>query len=250
MPKPKTFFETISPKASFLLGVVTAVALFSLVGLISLSSVLISNSDETVATNTNTSNSNSAANTNAAADTGILTSISPDSIRYTKGSGDYTFIEYTDLECPFCKTFHETLNAIAPEYDGKVAFTLKHFPLNIHSKAKREAGAAECAGKQGKFFEYIDKVFEVTPSNNKLEDSQLFTIADELGLDATAFENCIENKEYEDAVTADAQEAMGTGGSGTPHSVLIDSSGTIITRFKGALPESQMRDAFAELIPE
>ena len=95
------------------------------------------------------------------------------------GQDDYIFgnpeaeikiVEFSDLECPFCKSFHVTLHQVVQEYDGKVAWIYRHFPIDSrHPKADAEAVAVECAGKLGgneMFWKYIDKLFEVTPSNN------------------------------------------------------------------------------------
>ena len=84
-------------------------------------------------------------------------------------------VEYSDFECPFCKTFHQTMKEIMREYpaDGKVAWVYRHFPLDqIHSQARKEGEASECAaelaGNKG-FWDYTNKLFEITPSNNKLD---------------------------------------------------------------------------------
>jgi protein-disulfide isomerase len=59
-------------------------------------------------------------------------------------------VEYSDMECPFCKRFHPTMQQTVDEYDGKVAWVYRHFPLDsIHSKARSEAIATECAGELG-----------------------------------------------------------------------------------------------------
>lgn len=179
-----------------------------------------------------------------------IDTIDLDSLRYVRGEGELTFIEYSDLECPFCKTFHPVVNAAAEKYAGQIAFTFKHFPLNIHPKAKREAVAAECAGNQGKFFEYIDRIFDVTPSNNGLSDDTLFEIADELELDREVFDSCVDNEDTLGEVAADALEAQGTGGQGTPHSILVDENGQILTVFSGAVPESQLTDALDQYLSE
>lgn len=91
---------------------------------------------------------------------------------HIRGSRDapVTLLEYSDLECPFCKQFHTTLQRATQEYDGKVRWVYRHFPLDaLHSKARKEAEAAECAAAQGKFWEFLDRLFAVAPSNNGLE---------------------------------------------------------------------------------
>ncbi|HLD21271.1 MAG TPA: thioredoxin domain-containing protein [Patescibacteria group bacterium] len=180
-----------------------------------------------------------------------VTQVDTQSIRYKKGNGDLTFIEYINLESSFSKRFHTIITAAQQKYDGQIVFAVKHFPLNTLSKSKREAGAAECAGKQEKFFEYIEKIFAITPSDNKLEDAQLFTIADELGLNKETFTNCVNNEEYNEIVTADALEAMGSGATGTPHGVMIENStGNIIKTFEGALTEEQFSSALDQILDE
>ncbi|MCK9352115.1 MAG: thioredoxin domain-containing protein [Candidatus Paceibacterota bacterium] len=84
-------------------------------------------------------------------------------------------VDYSDTECPFCKRFHQTMLDIMKEYgaSGKVAWVYRHFPLDgLHQKARYEAEAAECAFEQGgntKFWEYLDLMFKVTPSNDGLD---------------------------------------------------------------------------------
>lgn len=245
-PAKKGMLSSVSAPLAFIFGIVTTIAVFSFFGLIILGVILLSGSSITTKkTNTNTTVST---NTNTAP--AAKSSIDPDSIRYKVGSGKLTLVEYTDLECPYCKTFHPNITSLYSAYEGKVGFTVKHFPLNIHPKAERENGAAECAGKQGKFFEYIDKIFEVTPSNNKLEDAVLFTTAEDLGLDMDAFRSCVENKDYAVVETADATEAEAVGATGTPYSILIDEDGKILTRFKGVVSASQLSSAFDQFLAQ
>ncbi|KKU16603.1 MAG: Periplasmic thiol:disulfide interchange protein DsbA [Candidatus Giovannonibacteria bacterium GW2011_GWB1_45_9b] len=154
-------------------------------------------------------------------------------------------VEYSDLECPFCKSYHPTLKQIMANYgrDGKVAWVYRHFPLDsIHSKARKEAEASECAADLGgndAFWEYIDRVFEITPSNNKLDPAELPKIANEIGLDQEKFESCLASGKYAERVEKDYQDAIASGGDGTPYTVLIsDNSGSI--PFSGALPYGQV----------
>jgi len=162
-------------------------------------------------------------------------------------------VEYSDLECPFCKTFHPTLKRIIDEYgkDGKVAWVYRHFPLDsIHPKARKEAEASECAAELGgnsAFWAYIGKVFEVTPSNNHLDPAQLPVIAAGLGLERAKFEACLASGKYAQRVARDLEDAINAGGDGTPYSVIVANNGKMIP-FSGALQYAQVKPLLDDVI--
>ncbi len=171
------------------------------------------------------------------------------SLRNIRGEGDYTIVSYSDLECPFCKRFHETMLQIMTDYSGKVRWSFKQLPLeSLHSKAPREANATECAADQGKFWEYYDLVMERTNSNNSLADDELFTIADDLGLDRTTFDDCLENQTNNDRIVADSNEAASFGGQGTPFSVIIDKDGNVVDTIAGAQPYDSIAQSLDALV--
>lgn len=136
-------------------------------------------------------------------------------------------VEYTDLECPFCKQFHPTLEKLVYESNGQIGWVLRHYPIDqLHSRARHEAEAAECAGEQQGdlgFWKYVDKVFEVTSSNNSLSPTLLPLIANELKLDRTIFAACLDSGKFLAKIAA--QEAMaeanGHGPIGTPNSRIV-----------------------------
>lgn len=135
-------------------------------------------------------------------------------------------IEYSDLECPFCKTFHQTVKQVASEYGDQVAWVYRHFPLDqIHSKARKEAEASECASEQGKFWEYIDELFRITPANNKLEESKLPEIAKTVGLNVTQFNSCLSSGKYATKVEEHAKSGANAGAQGTPYTLLVYGKG-------------------------
>jgi protein-disulfide isomerase len=150
-------------------------------------------------------------------------------------SADIIIVEYSDLECPFCKQYHVTLSRIMDEYgkDGKVAWVYRHFPIDsLHPKARKEAEATECANELGgtvKFWEYINMIYENTPSNNGLDPAQLPKFAKAVGLDVTAFNKCLSSGKYADKVEAQYQDAVKSGGDGTPNSILLTKDGTRTT---------------------
>ncbi len=97
-----------------------------------------------------------------------------------------TVVEYSDLECPFCKRFQPTRQQIMAEFPGQVRWVFRHFPLNFHANAQKRAEAAECAGKLGgaeKYWAFIDKIFErTTSSGTGFTLADLPKLAEELGI--------------------------------------------------------------------
>lgn len=139
-------------------------------------------------------------------------------------------VEYSDFECPFCKRFHPTMQRAVAEYGDKIAWVYRHFPLDsLHSKARKEAVAAECANELGAndaFWKFTDRFFELTPSNNQTDiDTVLPQIAKEIGLDGAKFASCLTSGRYDDHIEENVQNATETGGNGTPWSIVIAKSG-------------------------
>lgn len=175
-------------------------------------------------------------NTGTSAPSGSRVDLSVESSDHVLGnpSAEITIIEYSDLECPFCKQFHSTMQRVLSEYGDSVRWVYRHFPLDqIHSRARKEAEAAECAGEQGgndAFWAYVDRVFEVTISNNTLDPSRLPQIADDIGLDRSDFETCLASGRYAQLVEDDYQSGLAAGVTGTPGSFV---NGVPV---RGALP--------------
>lgn len=138
---------------------------------------------------------------------------------------DVVVIEYSDTECPFCKRLHETMLQVAKEYgtSGQVAWVYRHFPLDMHPKARKEAEALECANELGgndAFWKYIDKIFEITPGNNGLDATMLPKIAGMIGLDAVKFTTCLDSGKYAPRVQRDFENGASVGVRGTPYSII------------------------------
>lgn len=158
-------------------------------------------------------------------------------------------VEYSDTECPFCKMFHSTMLSIMKNYgkDGKVAWIYRYYPIaDLHPKALREAQALECAatlGGNSKFWEYANKIYEVTPSNNNLDPKKLTDIATGVGLSSQKFNTCLDSGEFGPRVNLDVQNAQELGVSGTPYSVIIDTKTNEYYPIEGAYPYSDMKSA-------
>ena len=134
-------------------------------------------------------------------------------------------VEYSDLECPYCKAFHLAMDDLIAKYSGEqVAWVFRNFPLDRHPKAMPEAVAAECVARLGdndKYWRYIDQIFATTPSNNGLDLAVLPQFAADLGIDATNFQNCFDNNETKSIIDADYQNGVEIGVDGTPYGIMI-----------------------------
>ncbi len=161
-----------------------------------------------------------------------------------------SIIEFSDTECPFCKRLHPTLQKLVDDYQGQVNWVYRYFPLtSLHPKSPKEAQAAECAGELGGndvFWKYIDRIYEVTPSNNGLAASQLPKIAQEVGLDSAKFTACLDSNKYADKVKEQASQAVAAGGRGTPFSIIV--RGNTKVPVSGAAPYEQFKSIIDQLL--
>ncbi|MBI4407448.1 MAG: thioredoxin domain-containing protein [Candidatus Kerfeldbacteria bacterium] len=243
----KSVLTQLPPRLAFFAGVVVTSGIIFAIGFVILVVMMFKGVDFATASTTTTTKTPEVTTTKTQP-TGKIDLAAFDSGRI-RGTGDITIVEYSDTECPFCKKFHPTMQQVLQDYDGKVRWAYKHLPLtSLHSKAPREANATLCANEQGKFWEYLDLLFERTPANNGLEDSELFTMADDVGLDRTAFADCVENDKYVDVVSQEAKEAQSLGGQGTPFSVIVDKDGNVLAPLSGALPYAQLQQALDQYV--
>lgn len=148
-----------------------------------------------------------------------------------------TWIEYSDLECPFCAQIHPDLVQLLEEYDGQVKWVYRHFPLaQIHPSAEALAYGSECAasiGGEEKFWEFADYTFE-----NSAKDPKVVAAA--IGIPAAEFDTCMASDEAKAAVEEDYGTGMTAGVRGTPGNFVIGPDGET-KMIPGALPYAQLK---------
>lgn len=109
-----------------------------------------------------------------------------------------TLIEYGDLQCPSCKQAQAILLMLRERYSQNAKFVFRHFPLiDVHPYAGLAAEAAEAAGAQGKFWDYVDLLFERQAS---LQPERLGSYAQELQLDVDRFRRELKDHTHESRV--------------------------------------------------
>jgi protein-disulfide isomerase len=149
-----------------------------------------------------------------------------------------TIVEFSDFHCPFCKRVVPTLAQLESKYGEKIKLVFRDFPIEgLHPGASKAHEAARCAGEQGKFWPYHDKLFAGPASSTP----ELFNrFAKEVGLESAAFETCLSSGKHQAAIKKDIEEGQRLGVAGTPAFFI---NGRLFT---GAQP----LEAFARVIDE
>lgn len=156
-----------------------------------------------------------------------------------------TLLEYADFQCPACKSYFPILTQLKAEYGDRVAFQFKHFPLvQIHPNAFMASRAAEAAGKQDKFFEMHDLLFENQDTwSTASNPSKTFEgYAQQLNLDLEKFKTDSADSSTANIINADVKSAQASGANSTPTFLIngkkIDKNPQSIEDFKKLLDEA------------
>ncbi len=125
-----------------------------------------------------------------------------------------TLVEFSDFQCPFCQRVEPTLKQLRAKYGDKLRIVWKDFPLTqIHPQAFKASEAGHCAGDQGKYWEYHDRLFD---NQQALQPADLKKHATDLGLDAAAFASCLDSSKYGERVRDGVSLGTSLGVNSTP----------------------------------
>ena len=154
-----------------------------------------------------------------------------------------TIVEYTDYECPYCRSAHKQLRELLAKYSDSVRVIHRHFPLDqacnpkvtrkFHAHACKFSAAAECAAHDGKFWEMNDAIFS-SQDNQKSDAIDVEKFAIQLGLDRSEFNQCLESDDTRQAILHHIKQGAEAHISATPTFVV---NGQM---FKGRLTEEQL----------
>jgi protein-disulfide isomerase len=133
-----------------------------------------------------------------------------------------TIVEFSDFQCPYCVQAARDLRDLMRSRPD-VSLVFRHFPLDaacnanlkhsLHPDACLAACAAECAGRQGRFWEYHDVLFE---NHDNLDRESLFRYARETNLDLTSFRTCLDDPATRARVGEDIAAGTRVGVASTP----------------------------------
>jgi len=154
-------------------------------------------------------------------------------------------VEYSDFDCPYCKTFHNTMQQIMDEYGptGDVAWVYRHLPLtSLHPSAAYIATASECVAELGgdeAFWKFADMVFGERNLNESTNIARLPEFAVSAGVSESEYQSCVDSGRTKARVEEDANNAIAVGANGTPYSIVI--AGEQMMPINGAQPYSQVK---------
>lgn len=151
-------------------------------------------------------------------------------------------IEYLDFQCPACAIYHILTEKVYEEYKDKIKFIIRHFPLTqIHRNAYLASQAAEAAGRQNKFWEYVDILFKNQKEwENKFNAQDLFIkYAEEINLDINKFKIDIKDNTIKEKIESDIKSGI---------HLLVDATPTFFLNNKKIQPKSY--EEFKTLIDE
>ena len=163
------------------------------------------------------------------------------------GTAKVALIEFSDYQCPFCSRYsRDTLPQIASDYvdTGKIKYVFRDLPLSFHKQAFKAAEAAHCAGAQDKFWEMHDLLFQ---NQTALAPEQLVAHGKTLGLNETAFQECLDTGKFAADINKDIADAGAAGITGTPAFLLgviqPDGRVKVVKKLSGAKPFAEFKAA-------
>ena len=159
--------------------------------------------------------------------------VRPDSHSTGNPQAPVTLVEFGDLQCPSCVAAEPEMRELRRLYRDRVRFVFRQFPLDqVHVYALKAAEASECAARQGKFWESLDRFYS---ANGDLKEESLVRFAGELGLDTAMFQSCLGSDATLAVIQRDREDGHALGVRGTPTFFLANQ------RFVGAPEMAQFR---------
>ncbi len=162
-------------------------------------------------------------------------------------------VEFSDFECPFCGRYiRETFGQLDRDYvaTGKLRYVFRNFPLErIHPNAFKAAVAGECVRERGAFWELHDRLFA---NQQALGDQDLLGHAGAVGMDGTAFKQCVGTEAVAAKVRQDLNDGARAGVTGTPTFffgvVQADGRLKVLEKLTGAVPYARFQATIDTLL--
>lgn len=138
---------------------------------------------------------------------------------WVKGNpdADVVVVKFSDFQCPACRQAAMMDASVEDELGDEVAFVYRHFPLPTMPHSRTAARYAEAAGKQGKFWEMHNMIFNYQQRWSRGDAQGMFDqMAENLDLDEQQFLRDLESTEIEERIESHLQDGRRLGVQGVP----------------------------------
>jgi len=135
-----------------------------------------------------------------------------------KADSAITLLEYGDFQCPACGQYYSIVKQVLDNYQDKIRFAFRHFPLSQHPNARPAAYAAEAAGQQGQFWGMYDLLYSNQAAWSALPDPTAMFIgyAQTLKLDLNKFKTAMSSGDVKSKVDSQLQSGLASNVNATP----------------------------------
>jgi protein-disulfide isomerase len=137
----------------------------------------------------------------------------------TAPDGKVTFVQFTDFECEACLSVHPAIEQLRKDYDGRVTFVVKYFPLDGHFNSERAARAVEAAAQQGEFEAMYQRMYATQTEWGEQQtpaDETFRGFADDLELDLAKFDTAYDHPATLERIQQDLADGQKAGVESTP----------------------------------
>lgn len=138
------------------------------------------------------------------------------------------FIEYSDLECPFCQRFTPTRQAIQQEYGDRLLHLFRHYPLSNHRNAQAFAETAACVAETAgsvSFHAFVNEMYASNSAGGGVSPDGAVTLTETVGASSSVVRACVQEGRTKDRVSQDVAQGTAAGVSGTPTVFVVGKNG-------------------------
>lgn len=163
-----------------------------------------------------------------------------------------TWIEYSDVQCPYCAKLHNegTPDTVSKKYGEDLNIVFQHFPLDFHAQAQKGAEALECSTEQKSeaLYTIIAAIYKKYPNQDATIEG-IKDIAAENGINKEELTTCIDSGKYTEKVKNQmkvGQEVFGI--TGTPGNIIINNETGEYQIISGAYPASSFETIIDKML--
>ncbi|ONI79917.1 thioredoxin [Actinosynnema sp. ALI-1.44] len=145
----------------------------------------------------------------------------------TADSQRVTLVEFLDFQCPACASYYSNITKkVEEDYQGRITFVPRNFPLDMHPLAVPAARAAEAAGLQGKYAEMYHAIYngyqewavsgENVNSDVAAATAKFEQYATTIGLDLAKFRTDVASPQVQAVIDKGIADGRDAGVNSTP----------------------------------